>query len=83
VVTAWLLGKSTDLEAQFKAQLLSSVLLDNSASPLMDILETTDLGRAPSPLCGLEDSNREMSFICGLEGCTCGCHTCKVEKLDY
>lgn len=69
VVTAWLLGKSTDLEAQFKAQLLSSVLLDHSASPLMDILETTDLGRSPSPLCGLEDSNREMSFICGLEGC--------------
>jgi presequence protease len=80
VVTAWLLGKSTDLEAQFKAQLLSSVLLDNSASPLMDILETTDLGRAPSPLCGLEDSNREMSFICGLEGCPADA-TNAVEKL--
>ena len=31
-------------------------------------LETTDLGNAPSPLCGLEASNREMSFVCGLEG---------------
>ncbi len=69
VVLAWLLGKSTDLEALFKAQLLSSVLLDNSASPLLDALETTDLGKSPSPLCGLEDSNREMSFLCGLEGC--------------
>lgn len=80
VVTAWLLGKSTDLEAQFKAQLLSAVLLDHSASPLMDILETTDLGKAPSPLCGLEDSNREMSFICGLEGCADDA-TLKVETL--
>ena len=69
VVLAWLLGKSTDLEALFKAQLLSAVLLDNSASPLLDALETTELGKSPSPLCGLEDSNREMSFLCGLEGC--------------
>jgi len=69
VVIAWLLGKSTSLEDLYKAQLLSSVLLDNSASPLQHVLETTPLGRSPSPLCGLEDSYREMSFICGLEGC--------------
>src|SRR5690606_22347098 len=69
VVLAWLLGKSIDLDEMFQAQLLSSVLLDNSASPLMQVLETSDLGSSPSPLCGLEDSNREMSFICGLEGC--------------
>ncbi len=69
VVMAWLLGKSANLEELYQAQLLSSVLLDNSASPLMQALETTPLGKAPSPLCGLEDSNREMSFICGLEGC--------------
>src|SRR5690606_3890532 len=23
----------------------------------------------PSPLCGLDDSSREMAFVCGLEGC--------------
>lgn len=69
VVMAWLLGKSTDLEALYRAQLLAGVLLDNSASPLLQALETSGLGRAPSPLCGLEDSQREMSFICGLEGC--------------
>lgn len=80
VVLAWLLGKSTDLEALFKAQLLSAVLLDNSASPLMDALETTDLGKSPSPLCGLEDSNREMSFLCGLEGCAADA-TNQVEEL--
>ncbi|WP_394183859.1 insulinase family protein [Marinomonas posidonica] len=68
VVVGWLLGESTDLTQQFEAQLLSSVLLDNSASPLRRVLENSDLGRAPSPLCGLEDSNKEMSFMCGLEG---------------
>lgn len=68
-VLGWLLGHSSDLEELFKAQLLSSVLLDNSASPLLRILETSDLGSSPSPMCGLEDSNREMSFLAGLEGC--------------
>ena len=70
VVMGWLLGKSTDLAEMYKAQLLAGVLLDNSASPLLQALETTALGRAPSPLCGLEDSHREMSFMCGLEGCS-------------
>ncbi len=69
VVMAWLLGKSTSLQEMFEAQLLSSVLLDNSASPLMSALETSSLGKSPSPLCGLEDSSREMSFLCGMEGC--------------
>ncbi len=68
VVLAWLLDKSTDLKALLKAHLLSSVLLENGSSPLRHALETTELGSAPSPLCGLDDSNREISFICGLEG---------------
>ncbi|CUB03893.1 insulinase family protein [Marinomonas fungiae] len=68
VVVGWLLGESIDLAQQFEAQLLSSVLLDNSASPLRRVLENSDLGSSPSPMCGLEDSNKEMSFMCGLEG---------------
>jgi len=68
VVTGWLLGESVDLETCLKATLLSSVLLDNGSSPLRYALENTKLGSAPSPLCGLEDSNREMIFMCGLEG---------------
>lgn len=67
-VMGWLLPHSIDLEAELKAQLLSRVLLDNSSSPLRAVLESTDLGAAPSPLCGIEDSNREMSFMCGIEG---------------
>ncbi len=68
IVMGWLLGKSNDLKAALEARLLANVLLDNSASPLLQVLETTKLGTAPSPLCGLEDSNREMSFLCGIEG---------------
>ncbi len=68
VVVGWLLGNSTDAEEVLKAHLLSGVLLDNGASPLRRALETTDLGEAPSPLCGLQDSTREMVFAAGLEG---------------
>ena len=70
IVLAWLLGRSTDLGELFRAELVSSVLLDNSASPLLRALETSDIGSSPSPMCGLEDSNREMSMMAGLEGCT-------------
>ena len=69
VVVGWLLESGNSLEELIEAQLLSSVLLDNSSSPLLDALETTDLGRAPSPLCGLDDDHRELVFCCGLEGC--------------
>lgn len=67
-VLGWLLPRSIDLDELMQAHLLSRVLLDNSSSPLRAALESSDLGTAPSPLCGLEDSNREMSFMCGLEG---------------
>ncbi|MGF2685096.1 insulinase family protein [Marinobacter sp. DUT-3] len=68
IVMGWLLGHSFDLQENLEGQLLSAVLLENSASPLMRALETTDIGHAPSPMCGLEDSNREMTFVCGIEG---------------
>ena len=68
IVLSWLLGDSTDLEATMQARLLASVLLDNSGSPLQKALETTELGTAPSPMCGLEDSQKELCFACGVEG---------------
>jgi presequence protease len=68
LILGWMLGESTDLKELLEAQLLSSVLLENSASPLQHLLETTELGQAPSPLCGLEDSMRELVFCCGIEG---------------
>lgn len=68
IVLGWLLGESTDLDAALEAQVLEGVLLENSASPLMRVLESTDLGGSPSPIMGLEDSQRQMVFVAGLEG---------------
>ena len=67
-VMGWLLGKSSNLYEMLSANILSEVLLDNSSSPLRHALETSDIASAPSPLCGLEDSNREMCLMCGVEG---------------
>lgn len=67
-VVGWLLGHSINLDEQLEAQFLSNILLENSSSPLRHALETTQLGSSPSPLCGLEDSNKEMCFVCGVEG---------------
>lgn len=72
MVMGWLLGHSFDLEQNLEAHLLSNVLFENSAAPLQHALESTDLGHAPSPLCGLEDSNKEMAFACGIEGSNVG-----------
>jgi len=66
VVIGWLLGPSIDLKSNLELHLLSSLLFDNSASPLQHLLETTELGDSPSPLCGMDDSQYEMSFMCGL-----------------
>ena len=75
---AWLLGDSTDLESTMEARLLASVLLDNSGSPLMNALESTVLGSAPSPMCGLEDSQKQLCFACGIEGS----EECKAHEVE-
>lgn len=80
IVTAWLLGHSADLKSYLQAQLLTAVLLDNAASPLQQALETSSLGTSPSPLCGLEDSQKELLFMAGLEGSEAE-HTGQVEYL--
>jgi presequence protease len=68
IVLAWLLGQNTELKDVLSAQLLSYILMENSASPLQSYLESTDLGTAPSPLCGMEDSYHELVFVCGIAG---------------
>jgi len=68
VMLAWLLGLSTEPVEILECHLLTGVLLGNSASPLRRALETSSLGSAPAPICGLDDSTREASFLCGIEG---------------
>ena len=68
-VWAWLLDESADPDMLLECHLLSSILLEHSGSPLRYLLETTPLADAPSELCGLDDSGREMLLLCGVEGC--------------
>jgi Zn-dependent M16 (insulinase) family peptidase len=68
IVMAWLLGVNTDLEMLLKCHILTDLLLDTSASPLKRALEEFEHAAAASPLCGLEETNHEMSFMCGIEG---------------
>jgi len=68
VALGWLLGRNSDMRKVMEARVMADVLLDNSSSPLRHALETSDLGTSPSPLCGMDDDAREMSFAAGLEG---------------
>ncbi|OIO59114.1 MAG: peptidase M16 [Alphaproteobacteria bacterium CG_4_10_14_0_2_um_filter_63_37] len=68
IVLGWLLGRCADPLELLESHLLTGILLDNSASPLRHVLETSDLGTGPSPVCGLDDSIREMVFAAGVEG---------------
>jgi Zn-dependent M16 (insulinase) family peptidase len=80
IVLGWLLNKTTNPHAVMQARILSDVLLDNGSSPLRRVLETSNLGTAPSPLCGFDNSTRETTFVCGLEGSNPE-HAQAVEKL--
>ncbi|MDG4597902.1 MAG: insulinase family protein [Candidatus Contendobacter sp.] len=82
IVLGWLLGPITDPLATLRARLLSDALLDNSSSPLRHALETSELGAAPSPLCGFDTATREATFVCGLEGSNPE-HAEAVEKLIF
>ena len=68
IVWAWLLGEAAAPDDLVQAHLLSSILLEHSASPLRHYLETTELADAPSELCGVDDSARQLVFVCGVEG---------------
>ncbi len=68
LVWGWLLGESSDPASVLEAHLLAGILLEHSASPLRHYLETTECAKAPSELCGIDDSARQLAFYCGVEG---------------
>lgn len=65
---AWLLPPSTDIKTRLALRLVEGVLLEHSASPLRQYLETCGLGESTAPIMGLDDSNFEMTFYCGIQG---------------
>ncbi len=68
IALSWLLGDSTDPLQRLEAHLLSQALLANSSSPLQQLLENFSYAKAPLSLSGLDDSQKEMVFSCGVEG---------------
>ena len=67
-VVAWLLPSIIDPKQRLALRLLEGVLIEHAGSPLRAYLDSHPLGRAPSPLLGLDDSHYEMVFYTGLRG---------------
>ena len=68
LIISWLLSDVTDLDRSANMRLISSILLDNSASPLRQLLETSKYGKTPSSMTGMMDEHRELMLLCGIEG---------------
>ena len=67
-VLAWLLPEASDIKLRLGMRLVEGVLLENSASPLRHYLETWAHAQSTGPLTGVDDSNFEMTFFCGVQG---------------
>ncbi len=67
-VLSWLLPETNNIKLRLGMRLVEGVLLENSASPLRNYLETNKLGQSTGPLMGVDDSNFEMTFYCGVQG---------------
>ena len=67
-VVAWLLPSITDPKQRLALRLLEGVLIEHAGSPLRAYLDSHPLGKAPSPLLGLDDSHYEMVFYTGIRG---------------
>lgn len=64
----WVVGAVESPLDALAYDLLSSVLLDNSSSPLYKGLLATGLGEDLSPSSGMDSSLRQAIFSCGLRG---------------
>ncbi|MFP3355259.1 hypothetical protein R0K04_28350, partial [Pseudoalteromonas sp. SIMBA_153] len=53
-VVAWLLPSITDPKQRLALRLLEGVLIEHAGSPLRAYLDSHPLGKAPSPLLGLD-----------------------------
>ena len=67
-ILSWLLPKSSDVKLRLGMRLVEGILLENSASPLRHYLETCGYAQSTGPIMGVDDSNYEMTFYCGVQG---------------
>lgn len=67
-VLSWLLPETHNIKLRLGMRLVEGILLENSASPLRNYLETSKLGQSSGPFLGVDDSNYEMTFYCAIQG---------------
>ncbi|OTG65115.1 insulinase family protein [Acinetobacter silvestris] len=67
-ILSWLLPESSDIKLRLGMRLVEGILLEDSASPLRYYLETCDYAQSTGPIMGVDDSNFEMTFYCGVQG---------------
>ena len=67
-VISWLLPEASDIKLRLGMRLVEGILLEDSASPLRHYLETCGYAQSTGPLMGVDDSNFEMNFFCGVQG---------------
>ncbi|AZN69029.1 metalloprotease, insulinase family [Acinetobacter haemolyticus CIP 64.3 = MTCC 9819] len=67
-VLSWLLPETSDIKLRLGMRLVEGILLENSASPLRHYLETCGYAQSTGPIMGVDDSNFEMTFYCGVQG---------------
>lgn len=67
-VLAWLLPQASDIKLRLGMRLVEGILLEDSSSPLRHYLETCGYAQSTGPLMGVDDSNFEMTFYCGVQG---------------
>ncbi|MEG2359147.1 insulinase family protein [Acinetobacter sp.] len=67
-IISWLLPQASDIKLRLGMRLAEGVLLEDSASPLRHYLETCSYAQSTGPIMGVDDSNFEMTFFCGVQG---------------
>ncbi|WP_374665734.1 insulinase family protein [Acinetobacter sp.] len=67
-IISWLLPQASDIKLRLGMRLVEGVLLEDSASPLRHYLETCGYAQSTGPIMGVDDSNFEMTFFCGVQG---------------
>jgi len=64
---AWLLGETSDIAGVLRVRLMESALLDGSAAPLMQAIESAGFGR-PSNILGTATDAMQSAFHLGMDG---------------
>ncbi|WP_110974110.1 insulinase family protein [Acinetobacter sp. WCHAc060042] len=67
-IISWLLPKASNIKLRLGMRLVEGILLEDSASPLRHYLETCGYAQSTGPIMGVDDSNYEMTFYCGVQG---------------